>query len=177
MNGLVSVCRLLLLVALITPVSVLADSAGKLRTDFDRTPAKSILVEKSKRRLTLSLSDGRKKSYPISLGGDPVGHKWRKGDSRTPEGKYFIDFKNIESDYYLSVRISYPNADDRSAAKRMGVKPGGQIMIHGYPNDARPPYKKYKNKDWTDGCIGVSNFAMQEIWLAVREATPVIIRP
>ena len=169
--------RIVILAALICPLIVLADSADNLRAGFDRTPAKEIRVEKSKRLLTMFLADGRKKQFDISLGGQPRGHKWRKGDSRTPEGTYFVDWKNTESEYYLSVRISYPSEEDRRTAERLGVDPGGQIMIHGYPNDARPPYKRYRNRDWTDGCIAVSNVAMQEIWLAVREDTPVTITP
>lgn len=174
---LTTICRSILLAALLSPLTVIADSGKKTRVRFDQTPAKNVLVEKSRRLLTLVLADGRKKSFPIALGGEPVGHKWRRGDSRTPEGTYFVDWKNTDSDYYLSMRISYPNQEDRRIAERLGVNPGGQIMIHGYPNDARPPYKKYKNSDWTDGCIAVSNFAMQEIWLAVREDTPITIKP
>ena len=167
----------ILLTALVLPLTTLADSADNMRTRFDRTPAKKILVEKSKRRLTMVLADGREKNFRISLGGQPRGHKWRQGDSRTPEGTYAIDFKNVDSEYYLSMRISYPSEEDLRTAERLGVKPGGQIMIHGYPNDAQPPYEDYRNRDWTDGCIGVSNTAMQEIWLAVREKTPVTITP
>ncbi len=155
-----------------------ADTSGRrVVYRLDDTPAKRVLIDKSERKLTLLLKDGRKKQFDIGLGGEPEGHKWRKGDSRTPEGDYFIDLKNFDSEYYLSVRISYPNERDLATAQRLGVEPGGQIMIHGYPNDARPPYEEFKGKDWTDGCIAVSNFAMQEIWLAVRESTPVSIRP
>ena len=155
-----------------------ADTSGRrVVYRLDDTPAKRILIDKSERKLTLLLRDGRKKEFEVGLGGEPQGHKWRKGDSRTPEGDYFIDLKNFDSEYYLSVRISYPNGEDQATARRLGVEPGGQIMIHGYPNDARPPYEKYRGTDWTDGCIAVSNYAMQEIWLAVREDTPVSIRP
>ncbi|NND59690.1 MAG: L,D-transpeptidase family protein [Gammaproteobacteria bacterium] len=167
-----------LLVLILVSTPLWGDAAGKrTRVRFDHTPATRIVVDKSERELVLYLADGRKKTFRIGLGGDPTGHKWRKGDSRTPEGDYVIDMKNIDSEYYLSVRISYPNDNDVATAKRLGVDPGGQIMIHGFPNDARPPYSKYRNKDWTDGCIAVSNSAMQEIWLAVREHTPITIQP
>ena len=155
-----------------------ADTSGRrVVYRLDDTPAQRVVIDTSDRKLTLLLRDGRKKEFEIGLGGDPQGHKWRKGDSRTPEGNYYIDLKNFDSEYYLSVRISYPNDEDQATARRLGVEPGGQIMIHGYPNEAKPPYEKYKGKDWTDGCVAVSNYAMQEIWLAVREKTPVTIRP
>lgn len=162
---------------LVSPLATADTADSRVRFRFDDTPATRVLVDKSERKLTLHLRDGRTKEFPISLGGDPIGHKWRRGDSRTPEGDYMIDFKNLDSDFYLSVRISYPNAQDRATAERLGVPPGGQVMIHGFPNDAKPPYEKYVGKDWTDGCIAVSNSAMQEIWLAVRENTPITIRP
>lgn len=167
-----------LLSFLVTVPAGRADSAANnVRVRFDHTPATRLVINKSQRQLLMYLADGRRKQFRIGLGGDPVGDKWRKGDSRTPEGNYVIDMKNIDSDYYLSIRVSYPNAEDLADAARLGVDPGGQIMIHGYPNEAKPPYSNYKNKDWTDGCIAVSNAAMQEIWLAVRENTPITINP
>lgn len=148
-----------------------------VRFNYDWTEAERIVIEKSLRRLTLIRKDKVKRTFAIVLGGNPVGHKSEQGDLRTPEGEYVIDYKNLNSDYYLSVRISYPNDQDLQRARQLGVEPGGNIMIHGLPNDARPPLSQYLNRDWTDGCIAVSNAAMQEIWLAVRENTPVEIRP
>jgi murein L,D-transpeptidase YafK len=106
-----------------------------------------------------------------------VGTKQRAGDSRTPEGVYYIDAKNLYSNYYLSVHLSYPNAQDLERARRLGADPGGNIMIHGMPNETPWPYEGYAGRDWTDGCIAVSNAAMQEIWLATRENTLVEILP
>ena len=154
-----------------------AFAASTVRFNFDWTEAERIIIEKSLRRLTLVRKDKVKRTFPIVLGGNPVGHKVEQGDLKTPEGEYVIDYKNLNSEYYLSVRISYPNENDLRRARSLGVQPGGNIMIHGLPNDARPPYNRYLNEDWTEGCIAVSNTAMQEIWLAVRENTPVEIRP
>lgn len=117
------------------------------------------------------------RSFDVSLGGNPMGHKTKEGDFRTPEGHYKIDLKNPDSNYYLSVRISYPNAQDRASARNRGVRPGGNIMIHGRPLVAKESEYFYKRNDWTEGCIAVSNAAMQEIWLAVQQDTPVEIVP
>ena len=163
------------LLVLVSATGMWASAAIVLK--LDRTPAERIVIEKSLRRLTLFKRNGEQRIFNVALGQNPVGHKTQQGDSRTPEGAYHIDFKNIESDFYLSVRISYPNDTDRSRASEMGVHPGGNIMIHGYPNDARWPYERYIGRDWTEGCIAVSNAAMQEIWLATRENTPVEILP
>jgi murein L,D-transpeptidase YafK len=144
--------------------------------DLDWTPAREIVVEKRERRLTLVRTDGVVRSYAVGLGAEPEGHKQREGDNRTPEGRYFIDFKNINSRFFLSVRISYPNDADRARARMLGVQPGGNIMIHGMPNGVRSPYRGYAGFDWTNGCVALTNEAMMEIWLAARERTPVIIR-
>jgi murein L,D-transpeptidase YafK len=166
-----------LLVCTMLSAPARADTAGTPVFRFDWTPAERIVIEKSKRKLTLIRADKVVRQFDISLGRNPVGPKQRAGDSRTPEGQYYVDFKNLYSNYYLSVRLSYPSPSDLARAHAQGVDPGGNIMIHGMPNGVRWPYTGYAGEDWTDGCIAVSNAAMQEIWLAVREHTPVEIRP
>ena len=133
--------------------------------------AQYVVVEKEARRLTLYRGGEALRSYPIDLGGNPIGHKLYEGDQRTPEGTYSIDFKNPDSAYHLSLRISYPNDADVARAQRRGLDPGGMIMIHGVGERLR------RMPDWTDGCIAVSNRAIEEIWRMVDEATPVVIRP
>jgi murein L,D-transpeptidase YafK len=135
------------------------------------------VIEKGRRKLTLVRVDHVVREFDIALGSNPIGPKQRSGDSRTPEGEYVVDFKNLYSNYYLSVRLSYPNARDIARAHKLGVDPGSNIMIHGMPNGVAWPYSGYVGQDWTNGCIAVTNAAMQEIWLAVRENTPVEIRP
>jgi murein L,D-transpeptidase YafK len=150
-------------------------AAARRRYELDWTPAKEIVVEKSRRRLHLVRADGMVRSWSVCLGAAPRGHKQCEGDNRTPEGRYLIDYKNINSRFFLSVRVSYPNEADRARARRLGLDPGGNIMIHGMPNGVRPPYRGYLGHDWTNGCIAVTNDAMTEIWLAARETTPVVI--
>jgi hypothetical protein len=154
-----------------------ADTAGTVTYELDWTPAERIVIEKARRKLTLIRADNVVREFDISLGGNPVGPKLRSGDSRTPEGDYVIDAKNLYSNYYLAVHLSYPNTRDVERARKLGVNPGNNIMIHGMPNGTLWPYEGYIGRDWTDGCIAVSNAAMQEIWLATRENTPVEILP
>ena len=115
--------------------------------------------------------------YSIGLGDDPVGHKEQRGDSRTPEGSYQINFKHDKSRYHLSMRISYPDARDRAHAKKLRVRPGGDIMIHGTPNGLEWWRTLLLERDWTDGCIAVTNQEIAEIWALVRVGTRVDIRP
>ena len=150
--------------------------SGGARHALDWTPAREIVVEKGRRRLTLYRADGEVRIFRCMLGASPRGHKRQRGDNRTPEGRYFIDFKNINSQFFLSVRISYPNEADRARARAAGVSPGGDIMIHGMPNKARRPYRGLLQQDWTNGCVALTNEDMMEIWLASRENTPVVIR-
>jgi murein L,D-transpeptidase YafK len=115
-------------------------------------------------------------AYPIALGDNPMGHKEFEGDERTPEGEYYIDFKNPDSRYHLSLRISYPNMSDRLFARSFKRSAGGDIMIHGVG-----PYQKVSNQapayDWTDGCIAVTNEEIEEIWDLVELGTPIVIYP
>jgi len=139
--------------------------------------ADHVVVRKAERRLEL-LRDGEVfNSFPIALGGAPEGHKQREGDQRTPEGTYRLDLRNPNSDFFLAMRVSYPNAEDIRRARARGVDPGNNIMIHGLPNELRYPSRHYLYEDWTDGCIAVSNSAMIDIWLSVPDDTPITILP
>ena len=133
-----------------------------------------LLLEKQARRLTLFNQGSPIKSYQVALGANPRGHKQREGDERTPEGVYFIDFKNPDSAFHRSLKISYPNRRDRTRAARNGVNPGGLIMIHGLGD--RPDYLQ-ENAHWTDGCIAVTNDEIEEIWEAVELDTPIMMIP
>lgn len=139
----------------------------------------NILVEKSARKLYLRQKDKNIKEYTIRLGSNPTGHKEQEGDGKTPEGKYIISGRNPKSAYHLSLRISYPNAADKSRAALKKVSPGGDIMIHGYPNYAPNTLFDviHKNYDWTAGCIAVTDKEIEEIWQLVPNNTPIEIKP
>ena len=136
-----------------------------------------VLVRKSERRLYLLAGEEVVRSYRISLGDNPEGHKLYEGDERTPEGDYILDWRNPHSDFYKSIHISYPNPRDRELAEAWGLDPGSNIMIHGLPNDAGDLAFAYIGLDWTDGCIAVSNEDMDEIWELVADGTPIRILP
>jgi murein L,D-transpeptidase YafK len=136
-----------------------------------------ILIEKSARRLTLFNHGVAVKTYSVCLGPHPVGPKERQGDGRTPEGIYTIDSRNAYSKFHRSLHVSYPNAADRARARRLGVSPGGEIMIHGVPNRWRALSAAIQLTDWTAGCIAVRDNEIEEIWSAVPNGAVVEIRP
>lgn len=132
--------------------------------------ADSIVVDKSERRMRL-LRDGKLiRTYSILLGDAPIGHKRQQGDERTPEGAYRISGRNQNSRFHLSLRVSYPNQADRKQASARGVDPGGDIMIHG---GTPPGYRR----DWTDGCIALTDAQIEEVWSLVPTGTPIRIDP
>lgn len=135
-----------------------------------------VIVYKGERRLELWRKGELIKQYRISLGGNPIGHKQREGDSRTPEGNYRLDYRNPQSRFHKSLHISYPNKQDRVRAKAQGVSPGGDIMIHGLPNGMSSA-AIMGEFDWTDGCIAVNNREIEEIWQAVPNGTPITLKP
>ena len=139
--------------------------------------ASSIVVDKSERVLLLYDGDVLLKSYTVSFGANPIGHKEREGDERTPEGHFLIDRRNPTSSFHKALHISYPSEGDILTAKEADVSPGGQIMIHGIRNGIGWIGKAHRLVNWTDGCIAVTNREMDEIWRAVDDGTPIVIRP
>jgi murein L,D-transpeptidase YafK len=139
--------------------------------------ADHLLVKKSQRLMFLMAGDIIVRTYPIALGGAPVGPKRTEGDQRTPEGRYVIDGRNPNSPYHLSLHLSYPNARDVALASAAGVSAGGDIAIHGLPEDFGGPDPFMFTADWTNGCIGVGNRAIEELWALVPDGFPVEIRP
>jgi murein L,D-transpeptidase YafK len=139
--------------------------------------ADSIVVEKSKRMLTLFLEGTAVRSYRVALGKQPVGDKIKIGDNRTPEGMFYIDFKKPESRYYKSLHISYPDAAHKARANKRGVRAGGDIMIHGLPTEYAKMGKNHAQFDWTEGCIAVTNAEIDEIWRAIPMGAVIQIKP
>ncbi|MDH3440033.1 MAG: L,D-transpeptidase family protein [Gammaproteobacteria bacterium] len=139
--------------------------------------ADKVLVEKGKRTLHLLKNGVPFRTFKIALGLEPDGDKEREGDQKTPEGLYMLDARNPDSDYFLSIRISYPNRSDRAAARVKGIDPGGAIMIHGQPNVPNFSQAYYAREDWTNGCIAVSNSDMIDIWLMTPDNVPIEIVP
>jgi murein L,D-transpeptidase YafK len=139
--------------------------------------ADHVIVHKSERKMLLMHGDSILRTYKISLGLNPIGHKERAGDFRTPEGLYRLTRRNPRSDYFLSIQVSYPNQADLKHARLNGWDSGGAIMIHGRPNQLKHTPAYYANRDWTDGCIAVSNSDMLEIWLLLEDNAPIEILP
>jgi murein L,D-transpeptidase YafK len=136
-----------------------------------------ILVDKSERRLDL-LADGVPiRTYKVALGRSPEGPKVQEGDNRTPEGIYVIDSRSDRSVFHRALHISYPNEEDRARAARLGVAPGGNILIHGMRNGMGWIGHLHLAFDWTRGCIAVTNAEIDEIWKLVPDGTPIEIRP
>lgn len=136
-----------------------------------------VVVKKSENKMMLIKKGKPIRTYNIALGGNPVGHKVQEGDQRTPEGVYTLNYKNTKSKFYKSINIDYPNEWDIARAKRRGVDPGDDIVIHGLPNELGNHLGPIQPKNWTEGCIAVRNHEMDEIWQLVELDTPIEIRP
>ena len=129
-------------------------------------------------RTLLLLSHGEiEKKYKVALGTRPTGAKQRQGDHRTPEGRYVLDSRNARSQFYKSIHISYPNQQDKAGAAAAHVAPGGDIYIHGLPNGYGAIGAAHRLRDWTDGCIAVTDNEMDEIWKLIKNGTPIQIKP
>jgi murein L,D-transpeptidase YafK len=150
----------------------LASLAFRRAAAADSRQADRIIVLKGARRLELVRDGVVMKSFPIRLGRYPEGPKIFELDGRTPEGEYFIDGRSSKTPYHLALHISYPQAENVALAAKYNLPPGGGIFIHGTPG-AGPRFEY----DWTDGCIAVTNGAIEEIWAVVEDGTPIEIRP
>jgi len=139
--------------------------------------ADRVIVLKGARRLMLVRGASVLRSYRIALGRSPQGAKIAAGDGRTPEGRYILDWRNPNSRFHRSIHVSYPNDADRARARRLGLSPGGDIMIHGLPRRLDGLGAEHTRWDWTEGCVAVSNAEMDEIWTLVADGTVIDIRP
>jgi len=160
--------RLLLLFAWLTTV---ASAEPKVEPKVDH-----VLLVKTKHKLLLLSGDRVVKSYRVALGRGGLAPKRRQGDGRTPEGIYRIDYRNPASKYHLALHISYPESSDKQRAQRLGVNPGGDIMIHGLPREFSWVGSRHRLSDWTEGCIAVTDSEIEEIWKLVPDGTPVEVR-
>ena len=135
-----------------------------------------VVLVKTKHKLLLLSGDRVVKSYRVALGRGGLAPKRRQGDGRTPEGIYRIDYRNPASKYHLALHISYPESSDKQRAQRLGVNPGGDIMIHGLPREFSWVGSRHRLSDWTEGCIAVTDSEIEEIWKLVPDGTPVEVR-
>ena len=156
------------------PIPVTADWPMELPGDF---LADSVVVEKSERRLTLYYRGVAVRKYRVALGRNPVGDKVSIGDYRTPEGVYWIIGRNPFSKFYKSLEISYPDSAHEARAARLGVNPGGNIMIHGLPPHQAKLGASHVLVDWTEGCIALTNVEIDEMWRAVELGAIIHIKP
>ncbi|MGR3761233.1 L,D-transpeptidase family protein [Roseobacteraceae bacterium NS-SX3] len=136
----------------------------------------SVVVNKGARKLYLLNGQTLLREFKVDLGFAPLGDKRVEGDGRTPEGTYFIDRRNPNSRYHLSVGISYPNDQDIAEAAALGKRPGGDIFIHGQPVNEKERKRAARVSDWTAGCIAVKNDEIEEIYAMVPDGTVISLR-
>ena len=147
---------------------------SKFKT-YNGPPVTQLVVNKSARQLLVYSGNSLLGAYNVGLGTQPIGHKQFSMDGKTPEGQYFIDRRNPESRYYLSLGISYPNPDDVAYAASLGQDPGGDIFIHGQGPEGKALSKV--KRDWTVGCIAVTDKEMEDLYAMVPDGTPITIKP
>lgn len=143
----------------------------------DNLSIDKIIVEKQDRKLILLKNNHPLKTYSIALGKNPIGHKQKEGDNKTPEGIYVIDYKNNKSTFHRSIHISYPSHRDILEAESNGFNPGGMIMIHGIKNGLGFIGRLHRLFDWTAGCIAVTNPEIEQIWQLTPVGTTIEINP
>lgn len=158
-------------------ICIFVSPAGAGGWPTPQTPVDFLRVIKSKRILEAWRDNIRVRTYQVSLGDDPSGYKLEEGDGKTPEGTYTLNYRKADSIAYKAMHISYPNETDRKRAREAGVKPGGAIMLHGQWNGYGLFAWLLQNYDWTNGCIGLSNKDMDELWEIVAWNTTIEILP
>jgi murein L,D-transpeptidase YafK len=150
---------------------------GAARSTPRAPRADTILIVKHERKLYLMLDNYPLRTYRIALGLSPTGAKERRWDFRTPEGSYIIDFRLEHSHYFKALHISYPSPADLKRASALHLSAGGDIFIHGEPNRPTKPVSYYKTRDWTNGCIALSDEDLQDLWDLTAGQTAVEIVP
>ncbi|MBK4215661.1 L,D-transpeptidase family protein [Paracoccus caeni] len=153
-------------------------ACGSQGPEFKRysgPPVTQVVVNKGQRRMYLLSGTSVLKAYDFGLGNQPIGHKQFEGDGKTPEGMYYVDRFNPRSRYHLSVGISYPNPYDVAYAAQFGRSAGGDIMFHGRGPEGNKLVRE--KRDWTAGCITVSDEEMEDIYAMLTPGVPVMIYP
>jgi len=159
-------------------LSFACGAGGPFSAEADEIAAADhVVVHKSEHKLYLYSGNRLLGEYKVALGLTPVGQKEREHDFRTPEGRYYLARRNMRSDYFLAIQVSYPNKEDELRARKKRWAPGGSIMIHGLPNALKHPAAYYSMTDWTDGCIALSNSDMVEVWMRTQDNIPIDIYP
>jgi murein L,D-transpeptidase YafK len=164
------------LLALVALVSCMAAGVAGVSAE-EVAAADRVVVHKAEHKLYLYSGERLLGEYKVQLGLSPSGQKEREHDFRTPEGRYYLTRRNVRSDYFLAILVSYPNKEDELRARKMRWAPGGSIMIHGFPNVPKHPASYYESNDWTDGCIALSNSDMVEVWMRTQDNIPIDIYP
>ncbi|WP_188150419.1 L,D-transpeptidase family protein [Teredinibacter waterburyi] len=134
-----------------------------------------VKVDKSESRMYLLDGERVVKEYHVAFGANPKGHKQQEGDEKTPEGSYILDYKKEDSSFYRAMHISYPNEQDKANAKKLGVSPGGFIMVHGQKNWLGWLSLVSQRFNWTNGCIALTNSEMDEFMDLVKVGTEIQI--
>jgi murein L,D-transpeptidase YafK len=158
-------------------ITLLVVAVGSEAQTEQKIAADRIVVVKSKRTMTLERNGKPLKTFKVALGTQPIGAKQQQGDHKTPEGSYFVDSKNPQSQFYKALHLSYPNPEDKARARKLGVSPGGDVEIHGLGKQYGWVGARHRLSDWTDGCIAVTNEEIEEIFQLVPTGTRVEIRP
>ncbi|SFX00849.1 L,D-transpeptidase catalytic domain [Paracoccus pantotrophus] len=162
------------IVALVLVLGLAACGPSKFKT-YSGPPVTQVVVNKGARQMLLLNGNRVLKAYRIGLGNEPLGHKQFEGDGRTPEGLYYIDRRNPDSRYHLSIGISYPNPHDSVQAAELGRSAGSDIFIHGQGPEGRVLSRQ--KLDWTAGCIAVTDAEVEDVYAMVRDGTPILITP
>jgi murein L,D-transpeptidase YafK len=138
---------------------------------YDGPEVTSLVLLKERRLMLVMHNNDVLQTMNFELGFAPVGPKQFERDGRTPEGTYRINRRNPNSNYHLSLGISYPNVDQVAAAAAVGQEAGGEIFIHGTPR------RNEGQDDWTVGCIAVTNDEIEQLYAMVKDGTPIFIMP
>ena len=162
----------IVVVALLLGVAACAPS--KFKT-YSGPQVTQVVVNKGARQMLLMHGNTVLKAYRIGLGNEPIGHKQYEGDGKTPEGLYYIDRRNPDSRYHLSVGVSYPNPQDSALAASVGRSAGSDVFIHGQGPEGRALSKQ--KADWTAGCIAVSDAEIEDVYAMIPDGTPILITP
>ena len=140
--------------------------------------AQADLVEvfKGERRMELKRDGQTIRRYRVALGFSPERHKEREGDGRTPEGSYTVDARNPQSAFHLSLRVSYPDEPTRRMPRRWASRRAATSTSTASPM-AGASFVGHPAKDWTTGCVAVTDAEIREVWSLVPTGARVVIHP
>jgi murein L,D-transpeptidase YafK len=154
------------------------------------TRGRVLHIYKSERKMVLEVDGRPARTFKVALGGTPAGDKLRQGDGKTPEGEFYVAWKNKASAFHRFLGLSYPMSRHAERARAAGLisEAEAKAIASAEKTRARPPQDTKlggwvgihgggARSDWTLGCIAVSDEESEFLFETMKVGDRIVVEP